>query len=74
VAAADRPALRLRRLGRPAGLARRAEIAAAGVIEGVDSSFLRRYLLEDIRYRLPADQVGDALAEFGRRAGALVRG
>ena len=39
-----------------------------GAIEAeLGENFFRRYLLEDMQYRLPADTVRQSLAEFGRR-------
>ncbi|RMH02579.1 MAG: hypothetical protein D6702_08450 [Planctomycetota bacterium] len=57
-----------------AGLERRAELAERIGVPGVDPGFLRRYLGEDVRYRLPAPTVDRVLAEFGRRSGLVTAG
>lgn len=50
------------------GLAARERIAAEGARSlGLDLAFLRRYLLEDMAYRLPEEEIRSALAEFGLR-------
>ncbi len=55
-----------------AGLARREQLADQTRLPGVGPAFLRRYLGEELRYRLPEDQVAAALAAFGRRIGQPV--
>lgn len=54
------------------GLATRPQIARQAAQDGaieaeLGENFFRRYLLEDMQYRLPADTVRQSLAEFGRR-------
>lgn len=60
------------------GLAARAELAREAAASGepaaaLGEDFWRRYLLEDVRYRLPVQQVRDSLQEFGLRLAGATR-
>ena len=56
------------------GLARRDEFAVEGARTGPgDEAFYRRYLGEDLCYRLPEEQVRASLREFDSRLGSLHR-
>ena len=52
------------------GLEARSALLREGATLGQDEAFLRRYLFEDLSYRLPAHEVRASLDEFARRLAA----